>query len=124
MAAKKKQVVVKAANWKDGRIKANAVRRAAKHQRRLEQQTACPKRGTARALRRWTDGVSREWPVVLDGKFNRAELARPVTPKHKERQPIGLLIRINGVPMYSPESAAHRVRELMRQAREQTARSS
>lgn len=125
MAAKKKVAPSKdhRAEQKKLRTQANAKRRAARHQRQLSKHQH-PARGTARALRRWCDGVSREWPNVLNGRYELADLRRPVTPKSKERQPTSLLIRINGVPMYSPEAAAHRVRELMRQAREATARSS
>jgi hypothetical protein len=118
--AKPKKVEAKKENWKDGRIKANAVKRAARHAARVEKQSACPKRGLARAMSRWCYGVSRDFPVVLTrNDYTMSKLVRMPKRKPKDKPSIGLL-SINGKVMGSMAEALFHVREMQQKVRERT----
>lgn len=100
---------------KDARIKHNAVLRANRHTVRMNKQKACPKRGKARALRRYSDGVSREWPKVLTRSGYTMSMVFKGKRKQKEQQPSSTGISINGKPMGSMAEALWTVRHLAEQ---------
>lgn len=109
--AKKKQQPKKQDGWKDARIKGNVVKRATRHTARMQEQKPCPKRGLARALRRYCDGVAKEAARVLTKHHNLASLVRARrTPKPKREAP--LRISVNGKAMGSLAELAWTMRQL------------
>jgi hypothetical protein len=109
---------------KEARTKANKTRRAAKHVKRLKQQdkahpTNCPKvkRGTARALRRFCDRTSREFPSVLKGRYTMSMLVRAPKQQKPDNVAPTPLFKVNGVEVFSQAHASYMVRELAEQAR-------
>jgi predicted ATPase len=109
---------------KVARTNANRMKRAAKHIARLKKQQAkCPKvtRGTARALRRFCDRTSREFPAVLKGRYTMSMLFRVPKREPKPQPKLGLLI--NGKPMGSMAEVLWTVRNLAEQAKQRQAES-
>lgn len=122
MSQKKKAAPSKdhRAEMKRLRTETNRGKRTAKHAKRMTKDAAtCPKvqRGTARALRRYCDRTSREFPSVLKGKYTMSMLVR-VPKKEREKKAPMPLARINGVEVFSKEHAGYLARELMQQLRQ------
>lgn len=104
---------------KAARTASNKAKRQARHAERTAQQSACPKRGLARSLRRWVDRSSREPAAVLTKHKNLASIHRVAASdkKRKVERPLGL--SINGQPMGSVTEAVWTIRNLAEERKQQ-----
>lgn len=108
--------------YKKARTESNTARRRVKHAKRTRALLPHPKRGLARAMRRWCESVSRTSPVpvVLTSNTNLASLVRVRREKRKsDNHNLGL--RINGQVMGSMAEAVWTVRNLAESAKQRQA---
>lgn len=92
------------------RTQANKAKRAARHTARMAEQQLCPKRGLARAMRRFCFSVSREMARVM--KRNGYTMSKLVRMPKQARGKQELKLSINGKPMSSLAEAVWTARHL------------
>jgi hypothetical protein len=80
------------------RDRVNAKRASIRHDKRMKAQSLSMRvvRGTARAVRRWKDGITMTFPAILKGRFSETSLRKGIRKRYLKLPPT---VRLNGEDM-------------------------
>lgn len=107
--------------YKKAHTATNKQRRIKKHELKTLDRKHGPKtpRGTARALRRYTERVSKEFPPILNSRYNPAEIHQVPVSGRRERVKVLPTVVLNGVLMTVEQAVVEARRQLAQRKAEQ-----